>query len=55
MERFLGLTEEEMKEMNVKVETMFSERNDLEGAIEKLRNGIFELNKEGRERLKKEF
>ena len=47
--------EEEMKEMNVKVETMFSERNDLEGAIEKLRNGIFELNKEGRERLKQSF
>ena len=27
----------------------------MEGAIEKLRNGIFELNKEGRERLKQSF
>lgn len=47
--------EEEMNEMNIKVETMYSERNDLQGAIEKLRNGIFELNKEGRERLKQSF
>ena len=47
--------EEEMNEMNDKIEIMFKERIDLEEAIEKLRNGIFELNKEGRERLKKSF
>ena len=47
--------EEEMNEMNNKIEIMFKERIDLEEAIEKLRNGIFELNKEGRERLKKSF
>jgi chromosome segregation protein len=41
--------------MNDKIEIMFKERIDLEEAIEKLRNGIFELNKEGRERLKKSF
>ena len=47
--------EEEMNEMNDKIEIMFKERIDLEEAIDKLRNGIFELNKEGRERLKKSF
>ncbi len=47
--------EEEMKEMKEKIETMSSERIDLELAIEKLRTGIFELNKEGRQRLKDSF
>ena len=47
--------EEEMKEMKEKIETMTSERIDLELAIEKLRTGIFELNKEGRQRLKDSF
>ena len=47
--------EEEMNEMNSKIEIMFKERIDLEEAVEKLRNGIFELNKEGRERLKQSF
>ncbi len=47
--------EEEMKEMKEKIETMSTERIDLELAIEKLRTGIFELNKEGRQRLKDSF
>ena len=47
--------EEEMREMKEKIETMSSERIDLELAIEKLRTGIFELNKEGRQRLKDSF
>ncbi len=47
--------EEEMKEMKEKIDTMSSERIDLELAIEKLRTGIFELNKEGRQRLKDSF
>ena len=34
---------------------MIKDRLDLEEAIKKLRNGIFELNKEGRERLEKSF
>ena len=47
--------EEEMNEMNDKIELMSKDRLDLEEAIKKLRNGIFELNKEGRERLEKSF
>ncbi len=47
--------EEEMKEMKEKIDIMSSERIDLELAIEKLRTGIFELNKEGRQRLKDSF
>ena len=47
--------EEEMNEMNNKIELMIKDRLDLEEAIKKLRNGIFELNKEGRERLEKSF
>ena len=42
-------------EMKEKIEIMSSERIDLELAIEKLRSGIFELNKEGRQRLKDSF
>ena len=47
--------EEEMKEMRQKIELMSKERVDLELAIEKLKSGIFELNKEGRQRLKDSF
>ena len=47
--------EEEMKEMRDKIKTMSNERIDLEQAIDKLKTGIFELNKEGRQRLKESF
>ncbi len=47
--------EEEMNEMKQKIELMSKERIDLELAIEKLKSGIFELNKEGRQRLKDSF
>ncbi|MDC0456832.1 chromosome segregation protein SMC [Alphaproteobacteria bacterium] len=47
--------EEEMNEMQSKIEVMLKERIDLEQAIAKLRSGIFELNKEGRMRLKESF
>ena len=47
--------EEEMKEMRDKINTMSDERIDLEQAIDKLKTGIFELNKEGRQRLKESF
>ena len=44
-----------MNEMRQKIELMSKERVDLELAIEKLKSGIFELNKEGRQRLKDSF
>ena len=47
--------EEEMKEMRDKIKTMSDKRIDLEQAIDKLKTGIFELNKEGRQRLKESF
>ena len=47
--------EDEMNEMLNKIEVMSKERVDLEEAIAKLRSGIFELNKEGRQRLKESF
>ncbi len=47
--------EEEMNEMRQKIELMSKERVDLELAIEKLKSGIFELNKEGRQRLRDSF
>ncbi len=47
--------EEEMNEMRQKIESMSKERVDLELAIEKLQSGIFELNKEGRQRLTNSF
>ena len=47
--------EEEMNEMKEKIKTMSDERIDLEQAIDKLKTGIFELNKEGRQRLKESF
>jgi chromosome segregation protein len=43
--------EEEAAEHATRLETMFSERADLTGAIARLRQGIDELNSEGRERL----
>ena len=47
--------EDEMNEMLNKIDVMSKERVDLEEAIAKLRSGIFELNKEGRQRLKESF
>ncbi len=47
--------DEEMNEMRQKIELMSKERVDLKLAIEKLKSGIFELNKEGRQRLKDSF
>jgi len=47
--------EVEMNEMKEKIKTMSDERIDLEQAIDKLKTGIFELNKEGRQRLKESF
>ena len=44
-----------MNEMKEKIKTMSDERVDLEQAIDKLKTGIFELNKEGRQRLKESF
>ena len=38
--------EVEMNEMKEKIKTMSDERIDLEQAIDKLKTGIFELNKE---------
>ncbi len=47
--------ETELKELSEQVQTMNSERDDLLKAIEKLRQGIAELNREGRDRLLKSF
>ncbi len=43
--------EEEVREHEARLETMRVERADLSGAIDRLRQGIEELNAEGRERL----
>ena len=43
--------EEEATELGARLQTMKSERSDLTGALAKLRQGIDELNAEGRERL----
>lgn len=43
--------EEEANEYQEKLDTMIAEREDLEGAIQRLRTGISSLNREGRERL----
>jgi chromosome segregation protein len=43
--------EAELEELDLQVEGMENERDDLTGAIAKLRGGISALNKEGRERL----
>ena len=45
------LAEEEAEEYGERLQTMRLERSDLTGAIAKLRDGINELNAEGRERL----
>ena len=45
------LAEEEAEEYGERLQTMRLERSDLTGAIAKLRDGIDELNAEGRERL----
>jgi len=47
--------EQEMQELTEQTETMRSERDDLIQAIEKLRQGISELNREGRQRLLASF
>ena len=43
--------EQEAAELTEQLETMTSERADLEAAIQRLRQGISSLNREGRERL----
>ncbi|MEG3618838.1 chromosome segregation protein SMC [Magnetovibrio sp. PR-2] len=47
--------EDEANEMSEQIETLETERGDLIEAIEKLRRGINELNREGRERLLQSF
>ena len=47
--------EVEVKELQSKITEIEQERDDLRQAIEKLRTGIAELNREGRERLLKNF
>jgi len=47
--------EDEATELSTRVETMALERADLTGAIARLRQGIDELNHEGRERLTAAF
>ena len=47
--------DEETGEVGARLKTMLSERDDLNGAIAKLRGGINELNEEGRERLQAAF
>ena len=47
--------EDESREMGEQIETLENERGDLIEAIEKLRRGINELNREGRERLLASF
>ncbi len=47
--------EQETQELTEQVETLISERDDLTEAIAKLRKGIAELNREGRQRLLESF
>ena len=47
--------EQETQELSEQVETLVSERDDLTEAIAKLRKGIAELNREGRQRLLDSF
>jgi chromosome segregation protein len=47
--------EEEAAEQEQRLETLTNDRNDLSGAIDRLRRGISSLNKEGRERLLESF
>ena len=47
--------EEEASELETRLTGLTSDRDDLQGAIERLRRGIQSLNKEGRERLLQSF
>ena len=47
--------EQEMRELEEQIETLNTEREDLIKAIDKLRRGISELNREGRQRLLQSF
>ena len=47
--------EQEAVELEEQLGTMVTEKEDLEGAIARLRQGIYSLNKEGRERLLEAF
>ncbi len=47
--------EEEASEHEVRLTTLVADRNDLQGAIDRLRRGIQSLNREGRERLIESF
>jgi chromosome segregation protein len=47
--------EEEAAEQEARMATLVADRDDLTGAIERLRRGISSLNKEGRERLLESF
>ena len=47
--------EQEAEELDEQLQTLLSERQDLEAAISRLRQGIGSLNREGRERLQKAF
>jgi chromosome segregation protein len=47
--------EQESRDLSEQIETMDTERADLVKAIEKLRHGISELNREGRQRLLASF
>ncbi len=47
--------EQEMEELETQIEGLKTERTDLVNAIQRLRHGISELNREGRERLLASF
>ncbi|HEX5279270.1 MAG TPA: AAA family ATPase [Micropepsaceae bacterium] len=47
--------EEETREYETRLEALLSERNDLDGAIQRLKKGIQTLNREGREKLLESF
>jgi chromosome segregation protein len=47
--------EEEAAEHETRLQTMVADRDDLQGAIDRLRRGIQSLNREGRERLLESF
>jgi chromosome segregation protein len=47
--------DEEANEHEQRLQTLTSDRNDLQGAIDRLRRGIQSLNREGRERLVQSF
>jgi chromosome segregation protein len=47
--------EEETREYETRLEALLAERNDLDGAIQRLKRGIQTLNREGREKLLESF